>query len=361
MDFQSLTALYATKADGELLRLAAESDHLTLEAQSALRGEMCRRQLLFEEAPTAPAPPPNVAVEKVEHPKAPPLHLPVAEFIGQVFQLYHEHLWLFLKLTFPAVLLGVVSIQTAQNIRHLILRPLAYGFWYQLVEGFFVNTAGFLVSWTAFCIAFAAICVAVRKLRSGSDISGGGAFGALMTKLSPILRVSSLLFTIFYVGALATEVILFIVLGRFVIRVLNAVPISAFASGFVVITAISLITSRLGLAVPAVVLDDFKVGRAFFLSDELTEKKWAILALLLTKSILGGYIAGMLPFWLARWIPASITLPSWFPWVLTGASVVAVTVVEPIMFIGFVLLYEKTTCRSLDAPHESTTHPACSG
>ena len=40
MDFQSLTMLYAGKKDEELLQLAEESDQLTFEAQSALRGEM---------------------------------------------------------------------------------------------------------------------------------------------------------------------------------------------------------------------------------------------------------------------------------------------------------------------------------
>lgn len=64
---------------------------------------------------------------------------------------------------------------------------------------------------------------------------------------------------------------------------------------------------------------------------------------LLLKSLVGGYIAGMLPFWLARWIPADVNLPSWFQWVLAGVSVAAVSVVEPILFIGFTMLYLKTT------------------
>jgi hypothetical protein len=54
----------------------------------------------------------------------------------------------------------------------------------------------------------------------------------------------------------------------------------------------------------------------------------------------------MLPFWLARWIPANVTLPWWFGWSLTIASVCAVTVIEPVMFIGFALLYLKTSEQS---------------
>src|SRR5436853_229226 len=98
-----------------------------------------------------------------------------------------------------------------------------------------------------------------------------------------------------------------------------------------------LMLSRFGLAIPALVLDNYRVGQAMFRSDELTEGKWLTLAVLLSKSLIGGYVAGMLPFWLASWIQTSIVLPAWFRWVLTAASIAGVTVVEPTMFIGLVL------------------------
>jgi len=53
----------------------------------------------------------------------------------------------------------------------------------------------------------------------------------------------------------------------------------------------------------------------------------------LSKSLIAGYIAGMCPFWLASYIPADVALPTWFPWILTVASIAGVTVVEPTMFI----------------------------
>jgi hypothetical protein len=83
-----------------------------------------------------------------------------------------------------------------------------------------------------------------------------------------------------------------------------------------------------------------------FRSDELTEGKWLTLTVLLAKSLIGGYVAGKCPFWLASWIPPNIPLPSWFPWVLTVASIVGVTVVEPTMFIGFALLYSRMSSLS---------------
>jgi hypothetical protein len=69
----------------------------------------------------------------------------------------------------------------------------------------------------------------------------------------------------------------------------------------------------------------------------------AHLAILLAKSLIGGYIAGMFPFWLAGWIWAYVRVPWQF---LTIASFAAVTVVEPFMFIGFALLYVRTVALS---------------
>ncbi len=83
-----------------------------------------------------------------------------------------------------------------------------------------------------------------------------------------------------------------------------------------------------------------------FVSDQLTEGKWLTLATLLAKSLIGGYIAGICPFWLASKIPANVVLPSWFPWVLIVASIAGVTGVEPPMFVGFALLYSRMSLSS---------------
>jgi hypothetical protein len=78
-----------------------------------------------------------------------------------------------------------------------------------------------------------------------------------------------------------------------------------------------------------------------FRSDELTQGKWLTLAALLAKSVIGGYVAAMCPLWLASFVRVTAPLPAWFPWILTVASVIGVTVVEPTMFVGFALLYSK--------------------
>jgi hypothetical protein len=132
-----------------------------------------------------------------------------------------------------------------------------------------------------------------------------------------------------------------------------SMPLSTFTTWLVIFVCLGLawlVCCRFALAMPALILDDYPVGKALFRSDELTERKWLTLAVLLSKSLVGGYIAGMMPFWLARFIPADISMPSWLPWVLTGASVGGVALVEPIMFIGFALMYVKAPAASSTSP-----------
>jgi hypothetical protein len=100
-----------------------------------------------------------------------------------------------------------------------------------------------------------------------------------------------------------------------------------------------IVLSRFSLSVPAVVLGNDQVGEAIFRSDELTEGKWLILAALVVKSVWGGYIAGIIPYWIASNIAWKVPPPWWFSWVLMGLSIAAVTAIEPYMFVGFALLY----------------------
>jgi len=119
-----------------------------------------------------------------------------------------------------------------------------------------------------------------------------------------------------------------------------------------------LVLSRFALAVPAVLLDDCGVGQAMFRSDKLTQGKWLILAALLAKSLVGGYVAGMWPFWVSSYIPATVPLPTWFPWLLMAVSIIGVTVAEPPMFVGFALLYLKMSAHDSIAAKASTSQLA---
>ena len=90
-------------------------------------------------------------------------------------------------------------------------------------------------------------------------------------------------------------------------------------------------------------LDNFSAGKAMFRSDELTEGKWLTLLPLLSKSLIGGYVAGMSPYWLASWMLAGKPAPFDLTWLLAIISAGAVTLIEPTMFVGFALLYLKTS------------------
>ena len=184
---------------------------------------------------------------------------------------------------------------------------------------------------------------------SGFTPSAWGSFVHIRERLSPFLRLSLLLLVLVVV----TEGVS-MVLGTGVFWLLHRLQVHRtgfliMAVSYVAVGLGLLVASRFFLAVPAVILDDYSIGRAMLRSDELTRGKWLVLAALLAKSLIGGYVAGMCPFWLASFVRVSVPLPSWFPWILTGASVIAVSVVEPTMFIGFALLYLKmspTPCAS---------------
>jgi len=128
------------------------------------------------------------------------------------------------------------------------------------------------------------------------------------------------------------------------------------AVGYGLVCPALIIASRFCLAVPAVILDDCRVWQAMLRSDELTRGKWLILTSLLAKSLIGGYVAGMSPFWLASFVRVTVPLPSWFPWILTGASIIGVSIVEPTMFIGFALLYLKMSAMPCASSSEDAGH-----
>ena len=126
---------------------------------------------------------------------------------------------------------------------------------------------------------------------------------------------------------------------------LSGIPFVVFSFGIRGLALVVLF--RFELAVPAVVLGDYKVGTAMFRSDELTAGKWLHLVALAAKSLLGGYIAAMIPFWLAGWVPGSAALPWWFRWTLTTLSMAGVAIVAPTLFIGFAVLYRTTSEEAL--------------
>lgn len=274
----------------------------------------------------------------------------VGDFVTEVLRTYHSHFWLYFQITVPAVIISTIAIITARNEVREISRHLPRGVELlahrtEILEIGLINYSAWFVSWIAFSFVFGAICIALEESVAGFIPSAWSSFGHIRERLSPFLRVSLILLVLVVV----TEGVS-IGLGTGVFWIFHRLQVHrsgflVWAVSYVLVGLALLIASRFFLAVPAVVLDDLSVGRAILRSDELTQGKWLALAALLAKSLVGGYVAGMCPFWLASLVRVSVPLPSWFPWVLTIASIIGIALVEPTMFLGFALLYLKTSAQ----------------
>jgi hypothetical protein len=344
MQIHDLTKLYQIKTDEELFQLAGNSEQLTPEAHSVLTSELARRRIDLTEYLEAHN-------EEGRKARSRGLSLPshpsgVGGFVEEVLRVYRDQFWFFIKLVAPAVVVGYIAVRMGRNegreiARQLLRVPISEIVRHrtEFVEIWLANSAGYLASWMAFSFSFGAICFAVDQIRAGITPSVTDSFGAISHRLGSFLRLSLLLLFLVLLakgaGGLLLDWVFWALRQEQVLPGNFAIWVMTFGLACLAL----LVMSRFGLAIPALLLDDYPVGQAMFRSDELTEGKWLTLAVLLAKSLIGGYVAGMSPFWLASFIPAHAQLPSWFPWTLTTASIAGVTVVEPTMFIGFALLY----------------------
>ena len=340
---------YQAKSDEELIQLAAAQEQLTAEARIALHGELSRRQINISEdfpASQGDGDSNDVVLAAVRQRSQPEEAQGVGNFVAETLRTYHADFWLYFKIAAPAVISSTLALITSRHEAREIMRHIPRGgelLAHHVLEIGLINYSAWFVSWTAFSFMFGATCIAVEEKTAGFSPSAWRSFLNIRERLGPFLHVSLLLLVVLVIAEVAS-----VLLGTGVFWVLHQWRVHT--TGFL-IKAVSyglvgptiLIVSRFSLAVPAVILDDCKVWQAILRSDELTRGKWLILAALLAKSLIGGYIAGMCPFWLASFIPVTVPLPLWFPWILTIASIIGVTVVEPTMFIGFALLYLKTS------------------
>ncbi len=347
MDIQGLAALYQSKTDGELLHLAAQIERLTSDARFALTSEITRRRL--DASSVGDLDNRNKLAQTEKHSQCDNRgQIRTGEFIEDVLRLYHRERWLFVRLVFPAVLIAYTVVMLGLHLGRQIAHHLSPEMGHQALQAelreiWFITDLGYFVSWIACCVSFGAICSAVEQIEAGLSGSVQDSFAAVRERLDPCLKLSVLLFALMFtllgVAMLLSNSVS--LASRSSLGRLGSIP---FWLTFDVPMILGLLgLSRFGLAMPAVILDDAGIALAMVRSDELTQGRWLILAVLLFKSIAGSYVAGLLPFWLARWILTGIDLPSWFPWLLSAASVAAVTVVEPVMFIGFALLYVRTS------------------
>jgi hypothetical protein len=348
---RDFASTYRTKTDGELLHLLDHADQMSPEALAALRGELASRRIELSKSSfseptteTVPATPIVIASRTA---------VGVRSFLEQILIVYRSQFWTFFQLASVGAVVGYTVFPMRRYAVRQIVSPIVgtaripYG--ETQLELLLLNLATIFLIWAATFFVFATICSAVEQTRSGASPSVRQCALSVLRRPLACFSVSLLLFLILllamlFMGAVSGAV--WWALLKMHVRL----------ASFALIIADSLATfaallpfSRLVLAIPAVVLDGIRPGRAIFLSDELTEGKWLILALLLGKYSVAGYVAAMLPFWIRFWLWDYVHLPEW---VAVAASWAAVTAVEPTLFIGLALLY-------LEAKNAAaTTHPA---
>jgi len=124
MDFQSLASLYRTKTDDELLNLAEQRTTLTSEAWVALSAELAIRRIDFHSIAGMDArdsPPDTNSGSRTEKPS---IRLKTGEFIEEVLRFYHQNRWTFMKLIFPAVVVGTAAVIGGRYESHEISQHL---------------------------------------------------------------------------------------------------------------------------------------------------------------------------------------------------------------------------------------------
>lgn len=351
MQVQDFVKAYQAKSDEELIQLPVAPEQLAAEARLALEGEMSRRAISIVDNSVFPQ---HEGYEHDVRRSTPSERLQtgdgqnegVGDFVAEVLRTYRSHFWLFLKITAPSVIITTIAIISARNEVREISRHLPRGVELlahktELLEIGLINYSAWILSWIAFSFVLGATCIAVEEIIAGFTASAGRSFLNIRERMGPFLRISLLLLVLVVVTEAAS-----VLLGAGVFWVLRQWQVHPAGRLIMVVSyglagLAILVASRFFLAVPAVVLDDCRVWQAIFRSDRLTQGKWLTLAALLSKSLIGGYVAAMCPYWMASFVPATTPLPSWFPWILTIASMIAVNVVEPTMFVGFALLYLK--------------------
>jgi hypothetical protein len=351
MQIEDFAKVYQSKSDEELIQLAVAREQLTSEARLALQSELSRRAIsiahrseLSEHERDRHNVPASILTERLQVGYGEDQG--VGDFVTEVLRTYHTHFWLFFRITAPAVIITTIAMITARNEIREISRHLPRGFEMvghktEILEMSFFNFSAWILSWIAFSFVFGATCIAVEENLAGFTASALRSFLNIRERLVPFVRISLLLLLLVVLGGAASVLFasgVFWVLHQW--RVHTTGPLFRVVSYGLAYLAV-LGVSRFFLAVPAVILDDCRVGQAIFRSDKLTEGKWLTLGALLAKCLIGGYVAAMCPFWLASFTHVSVPLPSWFSWILTIASMICVTVVEPTMFVGFALLYLK--------------------
>ena len=113
-------------------------------------------------------------------------------------------------------------------------------------------------------------------------------------------------------------------------------------AAFVGVVVVASIVSWFGSAIPLILVEDIGVRAALKRSLKISNGYEAFLALLVSESMVGSYVAWYaVHYGLMFLFPVQLTYTAWYGWLVYGLSILASAAVQPPMFIGFSLLPAK--------------------
>ena len=276
--------------------------------------------------------------------------------LAETGKLYRSRAALFVRIIVPAFVFGYLAIwwtgERASAIWQGGVRArYALPDWHVMVSSLGIRAAGFFGSWLLYCFAFAGICGAVRAIRFGQEPDAEECLNPVRERFGPLVLTSVVLLGMTCVALGLAFASSFAVVGLLLRMKILTSPLGVAARGaYAVIMLLWLApVTWYALAVPASTLDRLPVRAALRRSSELTDDYVVALPTLMLESVACGYIAAISPWYLYSWIAPHVGVPEWGWWMLFAAGMICSLLVQPIMFVGFSLLYEGSAARESNA------------
>lgn len=265
-------------------------------------------------------------------------------YVHRAWSIYRQDFWLVLKLILPAALISFfITCLLADKMAELahyvpshLGNPIPP---FLLVEVGLFRMGGFLTTWIGYCFSFAAICVAVSKIKMGGSPVAAECFTAVRERFIPFLKISVLLFLVLILTSIVFVVVGAFIQAQYVNKIISLPAWMAYQSGAFLFFVSCVIVSRFSLSHPSVILEGTNILSSLFRSDELTEGKWFGLALLVFEGTLAPFYLAQAVFWMLQSAGVLVPLPAWSHSGVYYLVVALSIAMEPIMFIGFAIMY----------------------
>ena len=262
-------------------------------------------------------------------------------FFHRLHLVYARNAKLFLTIVTPAALFSAFVVYVtlvkagelaALGRAHQWSLAGAPGFNKYLLASGAMRFAGTAISWIVNVFAFAAVARAVASIRDGTPVSAEDCFAPARAQVKTIVVLALALLGLAVPAFLASSawvaLSFFFDLPRWIW--IGSYPVLALGSAYMATYALS---------VPVAVLEGAGVKAALRKSGVLTEHSFGLLLLLVSESLVSGYVAALAPYWIANMVAHRIGWAVWGNWILWGAAVYGVALADLVLLIGLSVLY----------------------